>query len=308
MGKLSRAKAVCDGPYACEREDSGGCNGYGPSNQTQHGFLPVQGCGELEINIKFPTCWDGINTESLDGNHVVYSKECDGDEHTECFDFDCPASHPVKLPEIHLYVRVLGYEGGAHMFPDGSDIFHSDYFSGWDETELQKVLDNCENYSEAANPDAYCSDWLTFRGKDKTEGVQVDDSEIRSDLEEIQPNPIDIKGTISPEEVTNVSEVPSGSCTGTLIPAGSPTPTSPTPTSPSSTSPTPTSPTTSSPTTTSSTTTTTESSDSTETSDSSESEECSDIWPQKKCKRRKKKGKCNKKWVSKKCQKTCNKC
>ncbi len=84
-------------------------------------------------------------------------------------------------------------------------IFHSDYFSGLDETELQKVLDNCENYSEAANPDAYCSDWLTFRGKDKTEGVQVDDSVIRSDLEEIQPNPIDIKGTISPEEVTNVS-------------------------------------------------------------------------------------------------------
>ena len=77
---------------------------------------------ELEINIKFPTCWDGINTESVDGNHVVYSNECDGDEHNECFDFDCPASHPVKLPEIHLYVRVLGYEGGAHMFADGSDV------------------------------------------------------------------------------------------------------------------------------------------------------------------------------------------
>ena len=67
-------------------------------------------------------------------------------------------------------------------------------------------------------PDAFCSDWLTFRGKGKTEGVQVDDGVIREDLENIQPDPIDIKGTISPEEVNNVVEVPRGSCTGTLLP------------------------------------------------------------------------------------------
>ena len=40
----------------------------------------------------------------------------------------------------------------------------------------------------------------------------------RSGLEEIQPPLIDIKGTISAEGVTNVSELPRGSCTGTLIP------------------------------------------------------------------------------------------
>ena len=42
--KLARVRAVCDGPYECEREDDGGCEGYGPSNQTQHGFLPVGAC------------------------------------------------------------------------------------------------------------------------------------------------------------------------------------------------------------------------------------------------------------------------
>ena len=104
-----------------------------------------------------------------------------------------------------------------------SKIFHSDYFSGWDESELQTVLDNCDNYSEAAMPDAFCSDWLTFRGKGKTEGVQVDDTEISEDLQKIQPEPVDIKGTISPEEVTDVTEVPRGSCTGTLIPKTNPT-------------------------------------------------------------------------------------
>ena len=46
--------------------------------------------------------------------------------------------------------------------------------SGWDEAELQRLLDTCENESEAANPDAFCSDHLTYRGKAKTEGVQVE--------------------------------------------------------------------------------------------------------------------------------------
>ena len=79
---------------------------------------------ELEINIIFPTCWDGTNLEQLEdgGKHVVYSEECDADEHSECFDFDCPASHPVKMPELHLFVRVLDYEGGAHVFGDGTTV------------------------------------------------------------------------------------------------------------------------------------------------------------------------------------------
>ena len=42
--KLSRARAVCDGPHTCERDDAGGCDGYGPSNQAQTGFLPVGAC------------------------------------------------------------------------------------------------------------------------------------------------------------------------------------------------------------------------------------------------------------------------
>ena len=79
---------------------------------------------ELEINIKFPTCWDGVNVEDINGNHVTYSEECDGDVFNECFDFDCPESHPVRMPEIHLYVRVLNYEGGAHVFSNDTDVSH----------------------------------------------------------------------------------------------------------------------------------------------------------------------------------------
>ena len=42
--ELARARVVCDGASACEREDEGGCVGHGPSNQTDHGFLPVHAC------------------------------------------------------------------------------------------------------------------------------------------------------------------------------------------------------------------------------------------------------------------------
>ena len=76
---------------------------------------------ELEIDIKFPTCWDGVNVESSDQSHVIYAPECDG-EANECFDLDCPASHPQRIPEIHLYIRVNGYEGGAHMFSNETDV------------------------------------------------------------------------------------------------------------------------------------------------------------------------------------------
>ena len=44
LEELARVRAVCGGPSACEREDDGGCDGYGPSHQTQHGFLPIGAC------------------------------------------------------------------------------------------------------------------------------------------------------------------------------------------------------------------------------------------------------------------------
>ena len=52
--------------------------------------------------------------ESATGDHVMYAPECDGEEHEECFEFACPSSHPVKMPEIHLFVRVLGYEVNSY--------------------------------------------------------------------------------------------------------------------------------------------------------------------------------------------------
>ena len=35
-------------------------------------------------------------------------------------------------------------------------VFHSDYFSGWDDEMLQYLLDECENYSEVEYNNRYC--------------------------------------------------------------------------------------------------------------------------------------------------------
>ena len=47
--ELARVEASCDGESACERADKGGCKGYGPSNQKQHGFLPIEACSGTMI-------------------------------------------------------------------------------------------------------------------------------------------------------------------------------------------------------------------------------------------------------------------
>ena len=49
--ELARVEASCDGEFVCERTDDGGCQGYGPSNQQQHGFLPMEACSGTLISL-----------------------------------------------------------------------------------------------------------------------------------------------------------------------------------------------------------------------------------------------------------------
>jgi len=202
----SRVEWECVGPSPCERSD--GCT-------TTSTNFPATACAELEVSFVFPSCWDGVNlvSETMT-SHVSYD-----DSEAGQFDGDCPASHPVKLPEIHLYFRIQDYPGGQHVFSDGSDIYHADYFSGWNETELQRVLDECSNDSDAASPDAFCEDFLTYRDGNKTTGVQKEDDNIRGTLEPLQPTPsLRPQLTVTTEAITNISTLPRTPCTGTLLP------------------------------------------------------------------------------------------
>lgn len=212
----ARMMFTCEAPYPCERED---CSTSGSSN------FPSNACAVLEVSLVFPSCWDGVNTQSADMmSHVSYDIEADS---LGSFDGPCPSSHPVKIPEVHFYFRIKPYEGGTYVFSDATDIMHSDYFSGWDQGELQTVLDECSNDSDAAMPDAWCETHLTFRDAPK---AQKEDDDIAAGLRPFQPPVLDLQRTVSPEAVTDVAALPRGACTGTLLPAsGGPSPPSPSP-------------------------------------------------------------------------------
>ena len=225
--KQAKAQAECVGPSKCKRAD---CE----SDDTS--FFPKKACEELEVSMSFPTCWDGKNIDSDDHkSHVSY--DLDGGEFGKFYPFlkcelriniltiwsykdgDCPESHPVKIPEIQLFFRIVPYSGGKHVFADGTSFFHADYFSGWEQEELQKVLDECKNDSDAALPDAWCEDHVTFRDAPKSFGDDEEDGDdnILKKLKKFQPPPFDTS-TITTEKITNVKNLPRGPCTGTLIP------------------------------------------------------------------------------------------
>ena len=201
--ELSFAEADCvfnpdpearDFDTNCKRAD-GAC-GRAPGQD----FLPTDACYELELKIQFPTCWDGVRLTSPDGmSHVAFTD--DG-----AFDGQCPASHPVRLPQLQFVARLGEYPGGEHVFSDEAGGFHADFFSGWKEDKLQKALDECENFDVAALPEAFCADHHTFLG----------------DLEAIQPRELQTQCLVSPEEVNNVPELPRGACSGTLLPRNAP--------------------------------------------------------------------------------------
>lgn len=221
----AQASAECVGESRCERDN---CD-------SDNSFFPTKACWELEVSMRFPTCWDGVNLDSDDHtSHVSY--DLDGGT----FDGDCPPTHPVRLPQIQLFFRIKEYDGGHHTFSHGDEGgYHADYVSGWDEQVLQDVLDTCENYSEAAMPDAWCEDFLTFKDAPKRTG----DEDIVEKLQAFQPNPPLSTSDITTEIIDGIDTLPRGTCTGnciscqenpnpnpTLPPASSPTQTfSPTP-------------------------------------------------------------------------------
>lgn len=202
------ANAECVNPSPCRKED---CS-------TENTFFPSNACDELEVSMSFPACWDGVSLDSPNHqDHISYT--LDGE-----FDGPCPSTHPVRIPQIQLFFRIMPYDGGWHTFSDLSSVYHADYMSGWDENKLQSVLDDCVTDSFAANPDSFCEQFLTFRDGPKCTDPSCDfgDPQLLAKLQAIQPPPLDVQSTVSPEETRVVTgSLPRGGCTGTLLPSSS---------------------------------------------------------------------------------------
>ncbi len=98
----------------------------------------------LEMTIAFPSCWDGQTLDSPDHkSHMAYAIN------------DCPATHPVILPDISFHFRfpinsssgTAGWRLSSDMYDpsaQGGYSLHADWFNGWDPTVMERWVKNCE--------------------------------------------------------------------------------------------------------------------------------------------------------------------
>ena len=93
------------------------------------------------------------------------------------------------------------------------------YFSGWEESFLQSVLDGCDNGSFFSADDQFCEDFVTFRDLPKIGSSCGTLESNLAKVQAIQPPPLDMS-TITDEVIDGVMTLPRGEGTGTLKPPG----------------------------------------------------------------------------------------
>jgi Domain of unknown function (DUF1996) len=111
---------------------------------TRRDHIPDCGAdGNVKMHVFFPSCWDGKRLDSADHrSHVAYG--LDEDNRVDGTNPDkCPASHPVKIPQLDYRVLYPARGGAGYRLADGATIPHADFWNTWQQSHLDRWVQRC---------------------------------------------------------------------------------------------------------------------------------------------------------------------
>jgi Domain of unknown function (DUF1996) len=122
------------------------CDGESDTGYTDRKY-DIPNCGpggKIKLHVFFPPCWDGVNLDSADHrSHVAYGLDED-DFAVDGTDPDlCPASHPIKVPQLDFRVQYDVADGTGYRISDGMTLVHADFWNTWDQLRLEELVGRC---------------------------------------------------------------------------------------------------------------------------------------------------------------------
>jgi hypothetical protein len=95
--------------------------------------------GVVKLLVTFPSCWDGLHTDSADHkSHMHYSIRKGGGRR------GCPRSHPVPVPELTYSIKFPIHDGRGLTLSSGrAYTMHADFFNSWVQLALRRLVRRC---------------------------------------------------------------------------------------------------------------------------------------------------------------------